>query len=51
MVAFCRPPLLVMMTTVYSRPATSELKEHSGGEERDTASVWTVFLPSWRRTR
>lgn len=50
-VAFSRLPLLVTMTTEYSRPATSELKEHSGGEERDTASVWTVRLPSWRRTR
>ena len=42
MVAFSSLPLLVTMTTEYSRPATSELKEHSGGEELDTASVWTV---------
>lgn len=50
-VAFSRLPLLVTMTTEYSLPATSELKEHSDGEKRDTASVWTVRLPSCRRTR
>lgn len=38
-VEFSRLPLLAAMATEYRRPATSELKEHSGAEERDTANV------------
>lgn len=50
-VVFSKLPLLVTMTTEYRRPATSELKEHSGGEELDTARMCTTRCPSLSLTR
>lgn len=47
---FSKSPLRVTMTTEYSCPGTSELKEHSGGEERDTGSMWMIRFPALRLT-